>query len=137
MLKRVGMNVDYQAIDWDTLVQRRASKKPPAQGGWSAFCIGVVGNDYFTPATHQALRGNGAKAYFGWPTSAKIEALRDQWFDAPDLAAQKQIAAQIQLQAFEDVPYVPLGLYYNPSVYRADLTGILHGLPIFWNARRV
>lgn len=137
MMKRAGMNVDYQVVDWGTLLQRRASKKPPAQGGWNAFCTTISGTDSFTPATHQGLRGNGGIAWFGWPTSPKIEALRDEWLDAPDLLAQKRIAAEIQAQAFEDVPYFPLGLFYLPSAYRADLTGILHGFPIFWNVRRV
>ena len=30
----------------------------------------------------------------------------------------------------------PAPANYNPSAYRADLTGILHGFPIFWNMRR-
>ena len=135
MMKRAGMEVDYQAVDWGTVVQRRASKNPPAQGGWNAFCTFFSGSDFFTPATHLPLRGNGDRAWFGWPTNQKIEALRDQWFDAPDPAAQKRIAAEMQARAFEDVPYLPLGLYYNPSAFRADLTGILHGFPIFWNVR--
>jgi peptide/nickel transport system substrate-binding protein len=136
MMKRAGLTVDYQAADWGTVVQRRASKKPPAQGGWNAFCTAFSGNDFFTPATHLPLRGNDGQAWFGWPTSPKIEALRDQWLDTSDPGAQKRIAAEIQAQAFEDVPYLPLGLYYSPSAYRADLTGILHGFPIFWNMRR-
>jgi peptide/nickel transport system substrate-binding protein len=28
-LKRIGFNVDYQSLDWGTVVQRRASKEPP------------------------------------------------------------------------------------------------------------
>ena len=116
--------------------ERRASKKPPSQGGWNAFCAANSCIDFFTPATHYPLRGNGADGWFGWSSSPKIEALRDAWFDAPDLAEQKRIAADIQVQAFEDVPYLPLGMYYYPSIYRADLTGILHGFPIFWNIRR-
>ena len=136
MLKRVGLTVDYQAVDWGTVVQRRASKNPPAQGGWNAFCITVSAIDFFTPATHFPLRGNGGQAWFGWPTSPKIESLRDQWFEAPGLAAQRLIAAQMQVQAFQDVPYLPMGLFYNRAVYRADLTGILRGMPIFWNIRR-
>jgi len=39
-------------------------------------------------------------------------------------------------KAFEDVPYVPLGVHYAPSAYRADLTHILKSFPIFWNLRR-
>ena len=136
MMKRAGMEVDYQAVDWGTLVQRRASKSPPSQGGWNAFCTSLSGDDLATPATDPPLRGNGERAWLGWPTSPRIEALRDAWLDAPDLAAQKRIAPEIQAQAFEDVPYLPLGLFYSPSAYRADLTGILRGFPIFWNVRR-
>jgi peptide/nickel transport system substrate-binding protein len=135
-LKRAGMNVDYQAIDWGTLVQRRASKNPPDQGGWNAFCTGFSGLDFFNPGTHLPLRGNDGQAWFGWPTSPKLEELRDAWFEAPNPDAQKKLGAEIQAQAFEDVPYYPLGLGYDPSGYRADLTGILHGFPIFWNMRR-
>jgi len=136
-MKRAGMKVDYQAMDFGALVQRRVNKKPPAEGGWNALCTFATSSDFFTPATHFLLRGNGEKAYFGWPSSPRLEELRDAWFDAPDLGGRQKIAAEIQAQAFVDVPYVPLGAFYNPSVYRRDITDILHGFPIFWNMRRV
>ena len=82
------------------------------------------------------LRGNGKDATVGWPTSPKLEALRNAWFAAPDLATQKKICEQMQLQAFEDVPYVPLGQYLAPTAYQANLTGMLNGNPVFWNIRR-
>ena len=110
MLKRVGVNVDYQATDWGMVVQRRALTKPPAEGGWNLFCTGFSGLDFFTPASHLPLRGNGKGAWFGWPDDPKIEALREAWFNAPDLAAQKKVGEQVQLQAFENVPYYPLGV---------------------------
>jgi len=130
MMKRVGMDVDYQALDWGTVLQRRASKNPPAQGGWNAFCTGFNNLDFATPATHQPLRGNGGQAWFGWPTNPQMEALRDEWFEAADLAGQQRIASEIQAQAFEDVPYFALGGYNSLSAYRADLTKILHSLPL-------
>jgi peptide/nickel transport system substrate-binding protein len=136
MLKRVGMKVDYQATDWGTLVQRRALTKPPAEGGWNLFCTGFSGLDHFIPASHLALRGNGKNAWFGWPTLPKVEELRDAWFNAPDLAAQKSIGMQIQRQAFEDVPYYPLGLAQLPTAFRPDITGVPEGFAIFWNVRR-
>src|SRR6201987_3720609 len=34
LLKRLGMNVDFAAIDWGTVGARRAGKTPPGQGGW-------------------------------------------------------------------------------------------------------
>ena len=58
-------------------------------------------------------------------------------FRSHDLAIRKALAARIQAQAPSDVPFYPLGLYYNPTAYRADLTGVLSGGPLFWNVRRV
>ena len=39
--------------------------------------------------------------------------------------------------AFDQVPYVPLGFYYQPTAFRSNLTGILKGVPMFYNVRRV
>ena len=74
-----------------------------------------------TPAGHLLLRGNGRDAWFGWPDAPKLEALRDAWFDAPDLDAQKRIAREMQLQAFQDVPYIPIGQYFTDSAYQKGL----------------
>jgi peptide/nickel transport system substrate-binding protein len=137
VLRRVGMNVDYQATDWGTLAQRRALTKPPAEGGWNLFCTWFSGLDWFSPASHLALRGNGKSAWFGWPEDPRIEELREAWFNAADLATQKKIGAQMQLQAFEDVPYYPLGLAQFPTALRQDITGVPEGFAIFWNVRRV
>jgi peptide/nickel transport system substrate-binding protein len=136
MLKRVGVNVDYQATDFGTWVQRRALTKPPAEGGWNLIISGFPSLDFLTPATHVALRGNGKGAWPGWPDDPKIEALREAWFNAPDLAEQKRIAADIQLQAFQSVPFWPLGLAQLATAFRHDITGVLEGFAKFWNVRR-
>ncbi len=136
-LKRAGFNVDYQAMDFSTLVSRRENRGPVAQGGWSGFITdGWYGDDMLTPVTHTSLRGNGAKGWAGWPDAPKLEALRRQWMDTTDLAEQKRIAVAMQLQAWIDVPYVPLGQNMQPSAYRRDLVGILPSFPTFWNVRR-
>jgi len=136
MLKRVGVNVDYQATDWGMVVQRRALTKPPSEGGWNLFCTGFAGLDFVSPASHLPLRGNGKGAWFGWPDDPKIEVLREAWFNAPDVTAQKKLGAEIQLQAFETVPYYPLGMAQNATAFRPDITGVPEGFPIFWNVRR-
>ncbi len=137
LLKKIGINLDFQAMDWATLVQRRAKSDPVEAGGWSIFQTSWAGLDQFNPAGHVFLRTNGKAAAPGWPSSERLEALRDDWFRAPDLAAQQRIAEQMQLQAFEDVPYIPLGQTISRTAYRADLTGVLEGMPLFWNVRRV
>ena len=107
VLKRVGINVEYQAMDWGTVAQRRTSTKPPHEGGWNLFCVGLPGLFCFTPATHVPLRGAGKAGWFGWPNDPRMEELRDAWFNAPDLPAQKKIGEQMQLKGFENVPSLP------------------------------
>ena len=36
-LTRVGVNVEDQAMDWGTTLQRRSSEEPLNKGGWSLF----------------------------------------------------------------------------------------------------
>ncbi len=135
-MKKLGMNVDYQAMDWATLVQRRAKKDPVDQGGWSIYHTSWSGADMLNPVGHVFLRGNGQDATVGWPTAPKLEALRNDWLRAPDLGSQKKIAQEIQLQAFIDVPYIPLGQYLAPTAFQATLSGVLTGNPVFWNIRK-
>jgi peptide/nickel transport system substrate-binding protein len=66
-----------------------------------------------------------------------MEAFRDAWFNAPDLAAQKKVGEDMQRLAFEDVPFYPLGSAQSPTAYRKDITGVPEGFVIFWNVRRV
>jgi peptide/nickel transport system substrate-binding protein len=136
MLRQIGMTVDYQVIDYTSSTQRVWSKNPPAQGGWNIRPTASQGLDLLTPATHWLLRGNGEQGPTGWPSSPKLEALREQWLDAPDFATQKRVCAEIQSQAFIGLPYWPLGTAFLSTAYRADLTGVIDGQPIFWNVRR-
>ena len=135
--QKLGLNMDYQAMDWGTLVTRRASKEPPEKGGWNIFCTSWTGLTVANPGGHFPLRGNGANSWFGWPTDPKIEALRDAWFDAPDLAAQKKICEQIQSTAFEDVPFIPIGQWFQPTGYRTNIVDIVKCPQIlFWNVKK-
>ena len=83
------------------------------------------------------MRGSGQKAWFGWPTDAKLEELRDAWFDAPDLASQKALAEQIQLRGLETLPYLPLGQMFQPTAFRSDIKASAKSMfPLFWGVRR-
>ena len=136
MLRRIGMNVDEVSTDWGTVVQRSVSRQPLDKGGWSMFASFTGGIDAGSPGCNSFLRGNGAGAYNGWPDAPKLEALRDEWLQAGDLAGQQAIARRIQAQAWEDVPFLPLGSYDQPTAYRDSLTGMLRGLILFTNVRR-
>jgi peptide/nickel transport system substrate-binding protein len=137
MFGKVGMNVEYVATDWGTMLQRRNNRGPVDQGGWSCFATGWEGLDHMNPSNHYAIRGNGneASAWPGWCVSPKLEALRNAWFDAPDQAAQREVCRQMQVQCMTDVPSIPLGQYIQPVAYRGRISGVLPGFATFWNVR--
>jgi peptide/nickel transport system substrate-binding protein len=136
MLRGIGMKVDYQAMDWGLVAQRRMKKDPVDKGGWSIWIMPGTGANMLNPVVDGLLR-TGEQAYFGWPSGPRLEALRDAWLQAPDLATQQQICREIQRQAFVDLPMIPLGQYYQPTAYRASLSGVLGGFSTFWNVRRI
>lgn len=136
MLKRIGLNIDYQALDWGTVVQRRASRKPIDQGGWNIFFTFLGGMGNVSPASAIPLRADG-HGWFGWPDDPKMEALRKSWFDAPDLAAQQKVCADMQVQFFQNPSYAPLGMYFQPTCFNSSLQDVPNGIPQFYRVHRV
>jgi peptide/nickel transport system substrate-binding protein len=137
LLRRIGFNVDLQAMDWGTHIQRHTNRGPSDQGGWNAFCTTWEGFDVSVPGSHQPIRGHGAAAWAGWPTIPRLEELRDAWFEAPDLAAEKRIAEEMQRVVWQEVPFLPLGQVLPRMAYRRSLTGVVKGGPaLFWGVRR-
>ena len=136
VLRGIGMNVELQSTDWGTVVQRFNNKGPLDKGGWNALCTYTTGAVTNNPADHRLLRAQGEKGgVYGWPDSPRIEALRAAYLDTSDPATRKTTCRDLQLQAFQDVPFIPLGLFYQPTAARKSLTGILDGFPLFYNLR--
>jgi peptide/nickel transport system substrate-binding protein len=136
-LTRMGLNIDFQVMDWGTMISRIAKRDPVDQGGWNLFCVTWAGLTVSNPGSSYPLRANGLKAITGWPTDETLEALRLKWLDTGDLAGQQAIARQIQEEAFVSLPFIPLGQWYNPAAYSDKLSGIIHSpFTLFWNVRR-
>ncbi|MDR3535949.1 MAG: ABC transporter substrate-binding protein [Acetobacteraceae bacterium] len=136
-LRDVGINLDEQTVDWGTVVERRTSKADLDKGGWSLFPAGYPAAEYRDPLFASNIRGNGQDAWFGWPTDPKLEAMRDAWMESTDPAERKRLDAGIQLQAFDTVPFIPLGQYLPPAAWRGNLSGLLKGAtPVFWNVAK-
>ncbi|WP_200845143.1 ABC transporter substrate-binding protein [Roseomonas sp. 18066] len=137
LLQRLGMNVDFVATDWGTVVGRRAQKTPPGQGGWSMFHTWHSGADCATPAGYAALRGNGEQAWFGWPTSPGTEAGIADWYAATSLDEEKAAIARTNTAAMNDVVYAPVGLFMAYQAWRTNVSGIVKGpAPFFWNVAK-
>jgi peptide/nickel transport system substrate-binding protein len=137
MLKSIGINSVYTSMDWGTLITRRANREPPERGGWNAFTTTWTGINFINPGNAPPLRGNGFGGWFGWPTDEKMEALREKWFEAASPAEEKAICEEIQLHAFETVPFLPMGHWFYPQAYRDTLSGIAKTVtPVFWGVKR-
>ena len=137
MYRRMGFNVDYQALDWGTVVQRRISQEPPSRGGWSTHATLSTGYDNLSPAVNSSLNAVGRAGLLGWADSPALADGRLRWFEAPDLAAQKAVCRDIQLSFLDNVPYVPLGQFLQPTAYRDSLSGIAKGaMTIFHNVSK-
>ena len=141
LLKSIGLNVEFASMDWGTLIARRNnSNELPEKGGWSSYCTFWTGLGISNPATHLPLWANGKDAKAFWrPQDAELLRMRAEWIDAPDLATQKRIAADMQRRALEDVvPFAPLGLTYLSTAFRSNLTGFANSyFPVFWGVKRI
>ena len=136
VLRRIGMNIDMQLLEWGSVVARRASREPLDKGGWSIFYTSLGGMGNISPGPNLPLRASGADAWFGWPDDPKMEALREAWFDAPDQEARQNICRRMQEAFWLNPSYVPLGLWYQPTGFRANLQDVRDGWPQFYGVRR-
>jgi peptide/nickel transport system substrate-binding protein len=88
------------------------------------------------PFGNLAIRADG-KEPNGWADSSRIEELRAAWLGTTDLEQQKRICVDLQKQLWKDVPFIPMGEYWQASAYRKDLTDILPGcFAVFCGVRR-
>ena len=109
LLQRLGVNVDHAAIDWGTVVARRAQKNPPGQGGWQIYHTGPYGVDLATP-TNIFIRADGSSGSNGWATNPAVETEIRAWFDATSLEEEKAAARRLNKAALDHALYAPLGV---------------------------
>ena len=136
LFKRIGLNVDQQAMDSGTMFQRRNSKLGLDKGGWNVFPSAINGLGQLNPADSFLARGNGEKAWYGWPTSPRTEMLHAAYLQAATEAERKKICADLQVVALEEAPSIPLGQVVSPTAYRSALQGVSNGFPRFWGVSK-
>jgi peptide/nickel transport system substrate-binding protein len=137
LLKKIGMNAELVATDWGSVVQRRVSREPVEKGGWSVIHTWRPSTIGYTPIEHSQIRGLGRTAWFGWYADEEMEVLTRRFVETTDDKERDEIVHQIQVRAFDQVPYVPLGTFQIRSAYRKSLVGMVEGTaPYFWNVRR-
>ena len=136
LLKKMGVNLEYVSVDWATMTQRVLKKDAPDTTGFHLHMLNVPSLSVASPLVNSRLRGVGAPES-GWYDSKRYEELRFRAITTADPAERRRMAEALQLECLDTVPLVPCGVTLQPAAWRADLQGILPGVPKFWNVRRV
>ena len=134
-MRKVGFNVQPLAIDWATMIQRRANQSAPDKGGWNIFHTWAYSFELTSPVANFLLTAPcEGKGWFGWACDKDLEKLRADWAAEGDAAKRARLYEQVQRRAAEFMPYVPLGQYMTPTAYRGAVTGLVEApLTVFWN----
>ena len=138
MLRKLGVNVDLQAMDWGTLTSRRPIKDPPSKNpaGWHIFHTTSGYAALKDPWGHANISTACDKAWFGWPCSPRAtKALEELGNLAPGTDAFKKGLSEYHAALMENIPYVPLGEFFGYAAYRRDrLSNIIETpLTVFWS----
>jgi peptide/nickel transport system substrate-binding protein len=137
LMEAVGLNVDMQSMDWQTLVARRSKKDAPADGGWNAFITSWTAGDLFNPVAMAFLNSSCDTALFGWPCDEKIEGLRDAFARATTKEEQLKIVEDVQAAWFEYPTHIHLGQWNSSAAMRKNVNGVLPtGAAVFWNIEK-
>jgi peptide/nickel transport system substrate-binding protein len=133
-LEQAGFKVDLQAMDWGTLIARRAKKDPVTDGGWNIFISAWHAADIQNPLSVAMYNPN----WFGWYKSDKMSDALGKFARASDAALKKQLAQTIQDIAIEDASWAPMGQFVMPAALRNDLTPLVAtpGIMVPWGIKR-
>ncbi|WP_198375043.1 ABC transporter substrate-binding protein [Neoroseomonas rubea] len=135
-LRRMGATVDLQAMDWSTLVQRRANRGAPTQGGWNIFVTNATLTGIANPLLNTFAR-HCDQAWFGWPCDARVGELTNAWSFEPEAAKRQEILKQLERLHLEVATLVPLGQYRSVIAHRSALRGVIPGPALFyWNVEK-
>ncbi|MCB1398181.1 MAG: ABC transporter substrate-binding protein [Rhodobacteraceae bacterium] len=134
VLTDLGMTVDVQGMDWNSFLSRRTITAPPSEGGWN-IAHAVFGQlDFNSPLTNPNFDARGLKGYTGFVDDPKTEELKTAFQRAGSLEERQAIAKEMQIRAYDQVFYIPLGNYFAYTAQRANVTRVRSPLPVGWGA---
>lgn len=138
LLRQAGFKVDLQAMDWQTLVGRRAKKDAPDKGGWHMFLTAWNVFDVWSPIANPTMDTRGDKSgWFGWASDDKMIEIRNAFMRATDEPTKKKLADQLHARAFEVATHAPLGEYMQPMAARKNISGFfITNSNLYWNLKK-
>jgi peptide/nickel transport system substrate-binding protein len=138
LLQKIGFKVDAQMSDWGSVATRRQKKDPPSQGGWNLFHTSANGAQLASPLTSPStITTCDGKNFYGWPCDQVEEDMRLAYIHEADPAKQKTLLEAMHRRLWEVVPYLPLGQFVQPFLWRSNITGVLRtNVLAFWNINK-
>ena len=118
------------------VVQRRASKRRSTRAaGTCSSPPGGAPAISVRPPTSRCARtaqrpGSAGRTSRRWRRCACPGSTRRTW------PHSKRSPRALQLQAMQDVPYVPMGMYFSPTAFRKTISGIPDGFPQFYGVKK-
>ena len=116
--QKIGCTVSVQAMDWGTLVGRRAQKTPASEGRERVARVVERGR---RTTLNAGVAGVCDKAFFGWYCSETMEGLRRNFVTHQgDPLKRKQQAEEGTEFAYDEVPYALWGEFVTPATIRKN-----------------
>jgi peptide/nickel transport system substrate-binding protein len=136
-MRKAGFKVDIQPLDWGTLSQRRNNKGPMDKGGWNLFITVATALDASTPLTNPYLATPCPNEVAGFPCDEELQRLRRSWWESTDEAERARLADQIQVRAYQVVPYINGGQWKQFTAVRTNVSGLGETtVPVFWEVAK-
>jgi peptide/nickel transport system substrate-binding protein len=137
LLRSLGFKVDMQAMDFPTFAARRLKQGPVSAGGWNIAHTTLSAPEVANPIASSPLIASGTDGWWGWAKDDETERLRAAFAREADPAKQKELAQDIQVRAYDQVLYLPLGQIKVASGAHNRLSGVLPApVPLFWNIEK-
>ncbi len=135
-LEEVGFKVKVEQMDLNTIFERRASKAPVSEGGWSAFISYLSAMDTSSPVTHLYLNNNCNPNYAGWSCDEEMRKLQDAFASETDPVKRQELVDAVNVRAQESLPAIIWGVYSQPVAMRGALAdfNFKTSTPVFWGA---
>jgi len=136
-MRKAGVNIDLQTVDWATITARRTNRGPGPNGWHILMTTGgqVAGTN---PAFSILLPARCEQSFPGWPCDQRYEDLRSAWLREDDPVKARGLAVEIQKRGMEIGHSIPYGEFLLPAAWRDSLTGVLD-VPehvVFWGMRK-
>ena len=135
-LRRAGFNVDLRSTDYAAVAQKRVSRAPVEQGGWSVAPIVLNGVDLVNPLANPLIAYNCAQ-YPGWYCVPGLSELSARFSEAATPEERRRLADEMQTVVHDQVTFIPGGQFAGPPAWRSNLTGVVpFSFPVFWGIAR-